>query len=60
MPNVYIGVIELDTKVQEKHIGEIADSMTEWEGPIADKLKLGTNDVANIKAKHQQNLMLQK
>ena len=54
-----IGVIQLDIEVQEKHLGEIADLMAEWEGPIADKLKLRANDVAGIKTKYQHNLNLQ-
>ena len=49
----------LDIEVQERHLGEIADSMTEWEGLIADKLKLNPSDVANIKKKYPQMLMLQ-
>ena len=53
-------MIQLDSEVQEKHIGEIADSMAEWEGPIADKLTLRASDVEEIKTKHQQKLKLQK
>ena len=52
-------MIQLDVMVQEKHLGEIADSMAEWEGPIADKLGLRVSDVAGIKAKYQHNLNLQ-
>ena len=54
------GVIQLDTEVQEIHLGKIADSMTEWEGPIADRLELTASDVEEIKTKHQQKLKLQK
>ena len=52
-------MIQLDTEVKERHLGEIADSMAEWEGPIADKLKLRANDVANIKTEHPKKLKLQ-
>ena len=51
--------MQLDVEVQESHLGEIADSMAEWEGPIADKLKLRANDVANIKTEHPKKLNLQ-
>ena len=53
-------MIHLDSEVEEKHLGEVADSMTEWEGPIADNLKLRASNVEEIKAKYPQNLMLQK
>ena len=57
--NVFAGVIQLDVEIQESHLGEIADSMTEWEGPIADKLKLKPSDVASIKTEHPRKLKLQ-
>ena len=52
--------MQLDIEVKERHLGKIADSMAEWEGPIADELKLRTSDVEEIKTKHHQNLKLQK
>ena len=52
-------MIQLDIEVQESHLGEIADSMTEWEGPVADKLKLRASDVANIKTEYPNKLNLQ-
>ena len=55
-----LGVIQLDTEVQEKHLGKIADSVVEWEGPIADELKLRASDVEEIKTKYPQKLKLQK
>ena len=58
--NVPAGVIQLDTEVKERYLGKIADSMAEWEGPIADELKLSAIDVEEIKTKHHQNLKLQK
>ena len=42
-----------------KHLGQIADSMYEWEGPIANELGLTPVDVAAIKAKYPMNLYLQ-
>ena len=32
------------------HLGQIADSMSEWEGPIANQLELTPADVSAIKA----------
>ena len=57
--NIITGVIQLDIEVQEIHLGKVADSMAEWEGPIADKLKLKPSDVANIKTAHPRKLNLQ-
>ena len=42
-----------------KHLGEIADFMDEWEGKIAEGLKLSPADIAAIKLKHPSNLRLQ-
>ena len=42
-----------------KHLGQIADSMAEWEGRIAEELGLTEADAANIKAKYPSNLKLQ-
>ena len=41
------------------HLGKIADSMHEWEGPIAEQLGLTLADVAAIKTKHPFDLRLQ-
>ena len=51
----------LDSKCGDipKHSGQIADSMYEWEGPVADHLQLSPADVANIKKKHPGQLKLQ-
>ena len=43
-----------------KHLGEIADHMSEWEGPIAECLGLSDPEIANVKAKHPGKLQLQK
>lgn len=52
-------MIDSDTGGVPKHLGQIADSMAEWEGKIADKLELTEADVAGIKKKHPSNLKLQ-
>jgi hypothetical protein len=49
----------MDTEVQDKHIGMIAASMSEWEGPIADELELTGHDIACIKEKYDKKLNLQ-
>ena len=42
-----------------RHIGRIADSMTEWEGAISENLGLTPADVESIKTKHPFKLHLQ-
>ena len=42
-----------------KHLGQIADSMYEWEGPVADELGLTRADVAEIKARQPHEIKLQ-
>jgi hypothetical protein len=56
---IITGVNQLDVEVQEIHLGKVADSMTEWEGPIADRLKLKPGDVVNIKTAYPNNFNLQ-
>lgn len=46
-------------EVQFQHLGQIAESMVEWEGLIADELKLSPADVEDIKTKHPQRLKRQ-
>ena len=48
-----------NAEVQSRYLGKIADMMVEWEGPIADVLKLTASDVADIKTKYPQRLKLQ-
>lgn len=43
-----------------KHIGPIADSMTEWEGAVGDALELTYADRAAIVEAHPRKLNLQK
>ena len=63
--NIFIGkaqlnrVIDADSHGVLKHLGQIADSMTEWEGRISEELKLTPADVASIHTKHPRNLKLQ-
>ena len=42
-----------------KHLGQIADSMTEWEGRISEVLQLTPADVASILTQHPSKLKLQ-
>ena len=42
-----------------RHLGQIADSMYEWEGAVADSLGLDQPDVAEIKEAHPGKLKLQ-
>ena len=42
-----------------KHLGQIADAMYEWEGPIAEQLELTNVDIAAINKKHPGELKLQ-
>ena len=41
-----------------KHLGQIADSMDEWEGPVAENLGLNQAEIANIQ-KTERTLHLQ-
>ena len=42
-----------------KHLGQIADAMYEWEGPIAEQLELTRADIAAINRKYPGELKLQ-
>ena len=41
------------------HLGQIADSMYEWEGAVAEQLGLTSAEIAAIKMKHPFELGLQ-
>ena len=43
-----------------KHLGQIADSMCEWEGRIAEGLGLTPAEVESIKYNNKDKLELQK
>lgn len=46
--------------LDNEHLGQICDSMHEWEGPTADQLELTRAEVAAIKVEHPHDLRLQK
>ena len=48
------GVTLLDDEVKAKHIGVIADSMSEWEGRIAEELKLSRPNIACVKEEYKR------
>ena len=52
-------VLDFNEHGISRHLGLIADSMYEWEGPVADELGLTPADVATIKAKYSGRLRLQ-
>ena len=41
------------------HLGQIADTMYEWEGPVAEQLGLTPVDIAAIRVKYPSELRLQ-
>ena len=45
--------------VSRQHIDQVADSISEWQGPVAEQLGLTSADIAAIKAKHPTELKLQ-
>jgi hypothetical protein len=50
----------LDKEIEvPRHLGQIADFMDKWEGPIADSLGLTPPEVESIKKKHPSELCLQ-
>ena len=50
---------EIDADGVLRHLGQIADSMTEWEGKISEKLELTPADVASIHTQYPKKLKLQ-
>lgn len=52
-------VLDSDGK-SERHLGEIADAMTDWKGEIAEILNLSLADVNNIETANKDRLDLQK
>ena len=52
-------VLDFENDGVSKHLGQIADAMYEWEGPIAEQLGLTRADVAAIKTKYPSELKLQ-
>lgn len=49
----------LNREIEPKHLGRIANLMSQWEGIIADELELTSADVSTIKGRHQNELPLQ-
>ena len=49
-----------DQIIDWSDLGQVADAMYEWEGPIAEQLGLTRIDVAAIKANHPVTLELQR
>ena len=52
-------VVDFEHDGVSKHLGQIADAMYEWEGPIAEQLELTEADIANIKTEYPKKLRLQ-
>jgi hypothetical protein len=52
-------VIDSDHGGVSRHLGQIADSMYEWEGAVADSLGLNQADVTEIKEAHPGKFKLQ-
>lgn len=52
-------VLDFANNGVSKHLGQIADTMCEWEGPIAEGLNLTSADIAAIKWKYPRELALQ-
>jgi hypothetical protein len=52
-------VLDFNNGGVPRHLGQIADKMSEWEGPIADQLGLIPADVAAISKQYPDKLNLQ-
>ena len=52
-------VVDCDSGGVSKHLGQIADSMYKWEGPVADQLGLSQVDIIAIKTAHPMKFNLQ-
>ena len=52
-------MIDCESGGVNKHLGQIADSMYEWEGSVAEQLDLKQADVAAIRMEHPNQLRLQ-
>ena len=62
---IYVGQPQLDREIDAcnngvlKHLGQIADSMTEWQGRISEELQLTQADVEGICMRYPNRLDLQ-
>ena len=52
-------VLDYDSGGVSKHLGQIANSMDEWEGLVAEELGLSVADISAINKAHPTNLNLQ-
>ena len=52
-------VLDCDGGGVSKHLGQIADSMNEWEGPVAEELGLSPADITAIKIENPSKFNLQ-
>ena len=52
-------VLDFENPGVSPHVGQIADSMYEWEGPVAEQLGLTLAEIASIKIEHPNKLGLQ-
>ena len=52
-------VLDADNRGVSKHLGQIANRMSGWEGRIAEELGLEPAEIAAIKLKHHDDLPLQ-
>ena len=52
-------VLDFENGGVSKHLGQIADSMYEWEGAVAEQLGLTPAEIAAVKLKHPGELRLQ-
>ena len=59
LPTKLDQVLDFDNGDVPLHLGKIADSMHEWEGPVAEQLGLTLVDIAAIRTKHPLDLRQQ-
>ena len=52
-------MLDFDHDGVQRDLGEIADAMDEWEGKIAEELRLTNVETQRIKDKHPRRLDLQ-
>ena len=56
---VFDQVLDFDSLGVQRYLGQIADTMSEWEGSISENLELVPADIAAIKTKYPMELNLQ-
>ena len=57
--NVLDQVLDYNSGGVSKHLGQIADSMDKWEGPVAEELGLSQANISAIKEAHPKDFNLQ-